>query len=168
MIIEYFIDKDYHRKLLYGYDLTTSNNVEVKKRSQQAKGKDNYLLTLSTADNTEEGAKALSEIHGKLKTLFEENKIYYRILTNGAAQFYAKELYPVICGFETQLRKFVHSTLFDVDEVAKKRIAEGLKANVPSLKGCTLYQTMIKTQAFFANHGEIWYHTQNGIGEGVF
>ena len=136
MIIEYFIDKDYHRKLLYGYDLTTSNNVEVKKRSQQSKGKDNYLLTLSTADNTEEGAKALSEIHGKFKTLFEENKIYYRILTNGAAQFYAKELYPVICGFETQLRKFVHSTLFDVDEVAQKRIAEGLKANVPSLKGC--------------------------------
>lgn len=136
MIIEYFIDKDEHRKLLRGYDLTTSNNVEVKKRSQKAEGKDNYLLTLSTNDNSIEGAKALSEIHEKIKTLFEGNKVYYRILTNGAAQFYAKELYPIICDFETQLRKFVHSTLFDVDEVAQKRIAEGLKANVSSLKGC--------------------------------
>ena len=57
MIIEYFIDKDEYKKHLKGIDFTASNGVHIAKRSWKQKGKENYLLRLTSPVEKRKGAK---------------------------------------------------------------------------------------------------------------
>ena len=107
MKIEYLIDKDDYKELLPKGNFTATNKLIVKKRSNAVKGKDNYLLTLKVLDKTEKGAEALSEYHKQIKQILLENKVTFRILLNESAQYFAKDLFPLLCEVETKLRKFI-------------------------------------------------------------
>lgn len=127
MIIEYFIDKDEYKKHLKGIDFTASNGVHISKRSWQQKGKENYLLRLTSPVGGRKGAKALCEVNARVLEMLNEKKYVFRLLINQAAQYYAKELYPLVCEFETKLRKFIQSVLFDLNEKAEVEVCKKLK-----------------------------------------
>lgn len=127
MIIEYIVDKDIYKKLLTNIDFTASNGQVVTKKSSQAKGKDNFYFKLSCVKDDIKTAQALSEIDIKIQELFNQNGVTYRILLNEASQFFVKQLYPYVCEFETKLRKFIHSTLFDVNEEAQLKVEAKIK-----------------------------------------
>lgn len=141
MKIEYLIDKDDYKELLPKGNFTAANELIVKKRSNTVKGKDNYLLTLKVLDETEKGAEALSEYHIQIKQILLDNKITFRILLNESAQYFAKELFPLFCEFETKLRKFIQSAMFDINEEAEKIVLKkankfkGGKGKISSLNG---------------------------------
>lgn len=127
MIIEYFVDKDEYKKYLKEIDFTTSNNVNVSKRSWQQKGKENYLLRLTSPVGGRKGAKALCEVNARVLEMLNEKKYVFRLLINQASQYYVKELYPLVCEFETKLRKFIQSVLFDLNEKAEVEVCKKLK-----------------------------------------
>ncbi len=128
MIVEYIIDKDEYKKKLTAVNFTASNSKEVAKRNFRAHGKNNYFLKLSCTGSDKNTARALSEVSLNVEEMFRRNDVNFRLLTNEAAQFFVKELYPSVCEFETKLRKFVHSTLFDVNEEAKVKVEARIKA----------------------------------------
>lgn len=130
MIVEYIIDKDEFKKKIDSLNFTASNGKEVTRKNPKAKGKNNYFLKLSCAGNDIDAAQALSEISLKVEDVFHQNDVSFRLLTNEASQFFVKELYPSVCEFETKLRKFIHSTLFDVDEGAKVKVLSRLKGTL--------------------------------------
>ncbi len=127
MKVEYLINKSDYKDLLPKGNFTATNELIVKKRSNTVKGKDNYLLTLKVLDETEKGAEALSEYHIQIKQILLDNKITFRILLNEAAQYFAKDLFPLLCEFETKLRKFIQSAMFDINEQAEQEIISRLK-----------------------------------------
>lgn len=128
MIIEYLIDNDKHQKLLEKISFNASNDKRVAHKSRKTAGKDNFLLTLSCDANNLKSAQALSEVASRIEEVFRNQHIKFRLLTNGASQFFAQDLYPRVCEFETKLRKFIHCTLFDVDDEANKKAFEKLQS----------------------------------------
>lgn len=127
MIIEYFIDKDEYKKHLKGIDFTASNDVHIAKRSWKQKGKENYLLRLTSPVEKRKGAKALCEVNARVLKMLNEKQYVFRLLINQASQYYVKELYPLVCEFETKLRKFIQSVLFDLNEKAEVEVCKKLK-----------------------------------------
>ncbi len=129
MIIEYLIDKDKYKKLLKEINFTALNGLEVKSRNSKTQGKDNFILRLYSPDDSKKGKKALSDINKLVKEKLSENNITFRLLFNEVSQDYAKQLFPLLCEFETKLRKFIQSVLFDLNEEAEKRICKKLENN---------------------------------------
>ena len=127
MIIEYFIDKEEYKKHLKEINFTASNNVHISKRSWQQKGKENYLLRLTSKVEGRKGAKALCEVNARVLGMLNEKQCVFRLLINQASQYYVKELYPLVCEFETKLRKFIQSVLFDLNEKAEVEVCKKLK-----------------------------------------
>ena len=56
-----------------------------------------------------------------------ENKVTFRILLNESAQYFAKDLFHLLCEDETKLRKFIQSAMFDINEQAEQEIINRLK-----------------------------------------
>lgn len=130
MKIEYLIDKDNYKALLPKNDYAANNGLVVKKRNYMLSGKDNHLLKIYTPKNIGkpvEQAEALSEFNDKIKDVFLERKISFRILQNESAQFFAKQLFPLLCEFETKLRKLIQSAMFDISAPAEEEIVSRLK-----------------------------------------
>ena len=127
MIVEYLIDNDKYKKLLDKINFIASNGKEVIYKSRKTNGKDNFFLKLSCVADKLEAAQALSDISIQLEGVFRNNHVKYRLLTNEASQFFAQDLYPHVCEFETKLRKFINCTLFDVDDEANKRAFKKLQ-----------------------------------------
>lgn len=127
MIIEYFIKNEEYKKQLKTIVFSTSNNIEVKKRNNKIQDEENYILRLTAKDDGRDGAKALSEVNQRIQELFNKNGYIFCLLTNEASQYYVKQLYPLVCKFETKLRKFIQSVLFNVNNKAQEDIFQKLK-----------------------------------------
>ena len=116
MKVEFIIDKSEYKKLL-NKDIV---GTQIKYKSEKVKGKSNYLLTLSIESRNLTAAKLLSNSRIVVEKLFIENNIKYRLLTEEASQFFVQRLYPYACEFETKLRKFIYTALFDLDDKANE------------------------------------------------
>ena len=128
MKIEYLIDKDDYKSLLKKISLTASNGVTIEKKNLAYKGKTNYLLQLSSKDESDEGAIALCEIKERVDVAFSASNIDCRLLTNEASQYYGRKLFPLVSAYETKLRRFIQSVLFDIKDEAASYIIKRLKA----------------------------------------
>ncbi len=126
MKVEFIIDKSEYKKLL-------SKNIfdtQIKYKSEKVKGKSNYLLTLSIESKNFKTAKLLSNSRIVVEKLFIENNIKYRLLTEESALFFVRRLYPYASEFETKLRKFIYTALFDIDEKAETVLVEKYKITI--------------------------------------
>lgn len=130
MIVEYLIDKDEYKTLLSDDIFKASNGLTVDNKSTKYKGKENHILRLSVSGESLKNAEALSEIAERIKSIFnnKNNKVRYRLLINEPAQYFVKELYPLVCEFETRLREFIHGVLFDVEGKANDGIIKKMKS----------------------------------------
>lgn len=116
MEVEILIDKSEYKKLLSKNIIDT----QIKYNSEKVKGKNNFLLTLSKDGRNVNTAKVLSDSRISVEKLFAENNVKYRLLTEEASQFFVQRLYPYACEFETKLRKFIYTALFDLDDKANE------------------------------------------------
>lgn len=130
MIIEYISNKDTYRDKLKKLALPTSVDVRVRK----ANGQNYYVLRLKTETSSLEDAKLLSNARDMVEELLKEDHVSFKILLNGAAQLLVNELYPLMCEYETKLRKFIHLTLFDISEAAQRIVLEQLKKANKNIK----------------------------------
>lgn len=116
MKVEFIVDKSEYQKLLSKDKFDSKINYTNKK----VKGKNNFVLTLSAEGKNVATAKILSDSRITVETLFTENNVKYRLLTEEASQFFALRLYPYAVEFETKLRKFIYTALFDLDDKANE------------------------------------------------
>lgn len=128
MKVEFIVDKKEYKKLL----CKDKFSERIKYRSEQVKGKNNYLLTLECEGKSVSTAKTLSESRIIVDKLFVDNNVKYRLLTEEASQFFVQKLYPYACRFETKLRKFIYTALFDIDEKAESTILKAYKSTLGS------------------------------------
>lgn len=131
MKVEFIIDKSEYKKLL-NKDIV---GTQIIYNSEKLKGKSNYLLSLSIESKSITVAKLLSNSRIAVEKLFIENNIKYRLLTEESALFFAHRLYPYASEFETKLRKFIYTALFDIDEKAESVLVEKYKITIS--KKCT-------------------------------
>lgn len=123
MKVEFIVDKNEYKKLLS----KNKFSEQIKYSSEKIKGKNNYLLTLTCEGKSVSIAKTLSECRVTIEKLFADNNVKYRLLTEEASSFFVQRLYPYACEFETKLRKFIYTALFDIDEKAEKLATEKYK-----------------------------------------
>lgn len=123
MIIEYISNVNTYKEKLKALVLPESVDHSVRKN----KGQDNYILKLKTDGNSIKDAKVLSDARDMVERLLQKEKVVFKMLSNGASQLLVKELYPLMCEYETKLRKFIHFALFDISEAAKDSVIAQLK-----------------------------------------
>lgn len=126
MKIEFLIDKSEYKKILS----KDKFDKQIEFRNEKVKGKNNYLLTLECSGKSVSTAKKLSESRIAINKLFADNNIKYRLLTEEASQFFVQRLYPYASNFETKLRKFIYTALFDIDEKAEALVVEKYKITI--------------------------------------
>ncbi len=126
MKVEFIVDKNEYKKLLS----KDRFSEHIKYRSEKVKGKNNYLLTLECEGKSVSTAKTLSESRITIDKLFADNNVKYRLLTEEASQFFVQRLYPYACEFETKLRKFIYTALFDIDDKAEALVVEKYKITI--------------------------------------
>lgn len=127
MTVEFIINKNTFKKLLKDELFTAKNGMKVVHSIAKVKGKENYLLILVCESSPVASAEALSELRIKLENIFKENGIKYRLLTEGASQFFVNKLYPLACEFEAKLRKFIYISLIDIDDKAENEVVNKFK-----------------------------------------
>ena len=126
MKIEFITDGDIYTK----YESIIpkdKNQFKISSNNQKIKGVNNYLLCVEIDGKTIGCAKILSDIREKIKNklIIDHNK--YFLLTDEPTKVYLRKLYPLVCEFETKLRKLVYLALFDLDEPAQKMVLNKIK-----------------------------------------
>ena len=127
MLIEYITETDDYREELNMVNFTASNGISVDARTRKTKGQNNYILKAKTENSTLKDAIALDEAREKIERILADKNISFKMLLNESSQCFTKELYPLICEYETKLRKFIYVTLFDIDEAARATVIAQLK-----------------------------------------
>ncbi|MGN0653552.1 MAG: hypothetical protein ACI4KD_01385 [Oscillospiraceae bacterium] len=127
MILEYIIEDSKYKDLIKGKIPQKGKNGIIKVNSKKFSGVNNYILTIEYSSSPVESAETLSAIFQDIKEIFDSNKVKYYILRNEASIEFANRLYPLVCEFETKLRKFLYVALFDLDEAAKKLTTSKIK-----------------------------------------
>lgn len=127
MFIEYITEKDEYREELKSVDFTASNNISVDVRTRKTKGHNNYILKAKTENLTLQDAIALDEARVKIEKILIDKNVSFKMLLNESSQYFTKDLYPLVCEYETKLRKFIHVTLFDINEAARATVIAQLK-----------------------------------------
>ena len=127
MFIEYITEKDDYREELKSIDFTASNNISVDVRTRKTKGHNNYILKAKTENLTLQDAIALDEARVKIEKILIDKNVSFKMLLNESSQYFTKDLYPLVCEYETKLRKFIHVTLFDINEAARATVIAQLK-----------------------------------------
>lgn len=115
MKVEFIIDKNDYKALLS----ENAVNAHIKRDDKKVKGKCNYLLMLSNEGKNVKTAKLLSDCRIEIEKIFSRNNVKYRLLIDESSQFFVERLYTYACEFETKLRKFIYTALFDIDEKAE-------------------------------------------------
>lgn len=130
-----YITEGKHKSLLKDLVLKR-DNLQTKMAYQKISGNNNYILTFSCGGSVVACAKVLSEITEDVNKIFCQNKIKHYLITDEASNTFAYRLYPLICQFETKLRRLVYVALFDLDDDAKKLVIQKIKdsANKELLK----------------------------------
>lgn len=127
MILEYIIEDSKYKDLIKGKIPKKGKNGIIKVNSKKFSGVNNYILTIEYKSSPVESAETLSNIFQNIKKIFDSNNVKYYILRNEASIELANRLYPLVCEFETKLRKFLYVALFDLDEAAKKITTNKIK-----------------------------------------
>lgn len=127
MILEYIIEDSKYKDLIKGKISKKGKNGIIKVNSKKFSGVNNYILTIEYKSSPVESAETLSNIFQNIKKIFDSNNVKYYILRNEASIELANRLYPLVCEFETKLRKFLYVALFDLDEAAKKITTNKIK-----------------------------------------
>lgn len=127
MILEYIIEDSKYKDLIKGKIPQKGKNGIIKVNSKKFSGVNNYILTIEYSSSPVKSAETLSAIFQDIKEIFDSNKVKYYILRNEASIEFANRLYPLVCEFETKLRKFLYVALFDLDEAAKKLTTSKIK-----------------------------------------
>lgn len=127
MILEYIIEDSKYKDLIKGKIPQKGKNGIIKVNSKKFSGVNNYILTIEYKSSPVESAETLSNIFQNIKKIFDSNNVKYYILRNEASIELANRLYPLVCEFETKLRKFLYVALFDLDEAAKKITTNKIK-----------------------------------------
>lgn len=127
MILEYIIEDSKYKELLKGKISKKGKNGSIKVNSKKFSGVNNYILTIEYNSSPVESAETLSNAFQNIKEVFDSNKVKYYVLRNEASIEFVNRLYPLICEFETKLRKFLYVALFDLDEAAQKLTTNKIK-----------------------------------------
>lgn len=119
MKLEYIIEGKEYQKHLTSIIPKQKKEIKISKKNTKIQGNNNYLLTIEAMSSPIACAEILSFIAEKIKEVFTKEAVKYYILTDEASIAFCYRLYPLVCEFETKLRKFVYVALFDLDESAK-------------------------------------------------
>ncbi len=120
MVLEYIIEDSKYKDLIKDKIPPKGKNGIIKVNSKKFSGVNNYILTIEYKSSPVESAETLLNIFQNIKKIFDSNNVKYYILRNEASIELANRLYPLVCEFETKLRKFLYVALFDLDEAAQK------------------------------------------------
>ena len=137
MRIEYIIEGDKYKELIQGIIPITKDGVTLFSENKKIAGANNFLLSVWTFESNMTSAKILSEFSEQIKTKFVDNQIKFYMLEDGPSTLFVTKLYPLVCEFETKLRKFVYLTLFDLDEPATHLAVTKIKTTTKELKSIT-------------------------------
>lgn len=120
MVLEYIIEDSKYKDLIKGQIPQKGKNGVIKVNSKKFSGVNNYILTIEYKSSPVESAETLLNVFQNIKKIFDSNNVKYYVLRNEASIELANRLYPLVCEFETKLRKFLYVALFDLDETAQK------------------------------------------------
>ena len=127
MVLEYIVEDSKYKELIKGEIPKKGKKGAIKTTSKKFSGINNYILTIEYCGSLIDSAETLSNIAQKVKKTFDCNNVKYYILRDEASIAFANRLYPLVCEFETKLRKFLYIALFDLDESAKKLTTNKIK-----------------------------------------
>lgn len=131
MILEYIIEDDKYQELIKDKLPKKGKKGTIRVTNRKFSGVNNYILTIQYNSSPVDGAEVLSNVAKTIKAIFDANKVQYYILRDEASITFVNRLYPLVCEFETKLRKFIYIALFDLDEPAQKLAANKIKTAVP-------------------------------------
>lgn len=127
MKLEYIIEGQDYQKNLICVIPQERKGIRIERKDTKIQGNNNYLLTIEAISSPIACAEVLSSIAEKIKEVFKKEAVKYYILTDEASMAFCYRLYPLVCEFETKLRKFVYVALFDLDESAKELAISKIK-----------------------------------------
>lgn len=102
-------------------------SIKVKYKHQKISGNDNFLLTVSCEGSPVACAKVLSEMVERITSELASRNVKNYLITDEASRTFFYRLYPLVCQFETKLRRLVYVALFDLDDEAKKLVVDKIK-----------------------------------------
>lgn len=102
-------------------------SIKVKYKHQKISGNDNFLLTVSCEGSPVACAKVLSEMVEEITSELASRNVKNYLITDEASRTFFYRLYPLVCQFETKLRRLVYVALFDLDDEAKKLVVDKIK-----------------------------------------
>lgn len=133
MVLEYIVEDSKYKELIKGKLPKKGKKGSVKVTNKKFSGVNNYILIIEYYSTPVDSAETLSKIAQNIKDIFDSNKIKYYILRDEASIEFANRLYPLVCEFETKLRKFLYIALFDLDESARKLTTSKIKSVIQKM-----------------------------------
>ena len=130
MKIEYIIEGDAYKKAIKSIVPKEQKGIKITTRNNKISGVNNYVLCISCERDNLNTAKVLSEISSSLTPKIESIGTKFYMLSDEPSSYFAKKLYPLVCEFETKLRKLIYIALFDLDEQANTVVLDKLRANL--------------------------------------
>ncbi|MBE6948484.1 MAG: hypothetical protein E7456_01435 [Ruminococcaceae bacterium] len=127
MKIEYIIKGKDYQELVKNVIPLSAESLTITTVNKKLTGVNNYILYVEINGKNISCAKILSKIAEEIEHILNEKKITYYQLTDEPSNLFAKKLYPLVCEFETKLRKLVYYALFDLDKEASEVAIDQLK-----------------------------------------
>lgn len=139
MVLEYIIEDSKYQEFIKDKIPQRGKTGPINVTHKKFSGINNYILTIEYTSSPVDSAETLLNIFPNIKETFDANKVKYYVLRNEASLELVNRLYPLVCEFETKLRKFLYVALFDLDEAAQKLTHNKIK---------TVIQKYSKTDIF--------------------
>ena len=111
---------------------------------QPRKKGSNFYLQIQCDVVTFDNVKYLAEYQKLLTDKFNEKNIKYYVLLNQASEYFLKDLYPLVCQFETKLRKFITCSFIDFTEKTSAPIVNYFSC----IKGYDVEKNVFNTNLF--------------------
>ncbi|MBO4982580.1 MAG: hypothetical protein J6D23_00850 [Clostridia bacterium] len=130
MKIEYIIEGDAYKKAIKSIVKKEQKGIKITTKNDKVSGVNNYVLCISCEKDNLNTAKILSEISSSITSEIENVGTKFYMLSDEPSSYFAKKLYPLVCEFETKLRKLIYIALFDLDEQANTVVLDKLRNNL--------------------------------------
>lgn len=128
MRIEFVIEGDKYQELIKDIVPIEKEKIKFFSESKKIAGVNNHLVSVQAVGTVMTSAKLLSQIAEQIKSKLIDNKVKFYMLVDEPSAAFVQKLYPLVCEFETKLRKFVYITLFDLDDTASQLALNKFKA----------------------------------------
>lgn len=116
MKLEYIVEGDSYKKCLKDILLKEIDKKLIEYKHKKTKKENSYILIANTNDNLVEDAKVLAKLNENIVESLSKNNIKHYILTDDASTCFVQKLYPFVLEFETKLRKFLYTSLFELED----------------------------------------------------